>query len=72
MLYLKTIGCYTHPIIIATLTWHVLPKPHIKIAVAVGVEYAENDHVIRAPDASSEVVIWEILKLVRRAKNARP
>jgi len=38
----------------------------------VGVEYAEDDHVIRAPDASSEVLIWEILKLIRRAKSLRP
>jgi hypothetical protein len=68
--YLKTRG--VTPFIIVTVSWEVLPKPHVKIAVAVGTEYAENDHVIRAPDASSEVVIWEILKLIRRAKNARP
>ena len=69
-MYLKTRG--VTPFIIVTISWEILPKPHIKIAVAVGTEYAEDDHIIRSPDASSEVLIWEILKLIRRAKNARP
>jgi hypothetical protein len=69
-MYIKTRG--VTPFIIVTVSWEILPKPHVKIAIAVGVEYAEDDHVIRAPDASSEVLIWEILKLIRRAKSLRP
>jgi hypothetical protein len=69
-MYLKTRG--VAPFIIVTVSWEILPKPHVKIAIAVGVEYAEDNHVIRAPDASSEVIIWEILKLIRRAKSRRP